>query len=156
MTTAALVISILALVVAVAGAWYARQQARAARASSEIDTARRHDERAPTFSAEVEDADADDATAPERWALCLRLTSQWPVSRLEAEISEGHGVAFTGHGTMVTARDVAHDHRLTWLLNVADDHSDETRLRLTCYQGPSKWIVSTTFSVPFSPRMSVF
>lgn len=54
MTVTALVLSTLALLVAVVSALYTREQARASRDTARIDTDRRHDELAPKFNATLE------------------------------------------------------------------------------------------------------
>lgn len=58
---AAFVVSIFAFIVTLASAWFSRQQARAARTSSDVDVARRHDERTPTFDADVSEPMMADA-----------------------------------------------------------------------------------------------
>ena len=54
MTIAALVLSTVALIVAIVSARYAHDQARAATVTAQITTDRRHDELTPTFTATVE------------------------------------------------------------------------------------------------------
>lgn len=90
MALAALVRSVLALLVAGASELYTKRQADAATLTATLDAERRHEERTPTFDAWIEPV--NDGTWQRLW---LRLTSHQGLSAVEATITEGVGVEFT-------------------------------------------------------------
>ncbi len=90
MAFAAVVLSVLALLVAGASAFYTKRQADAAARTATLDAERRYEERTPTFDAWIEPVNGGG------WhRLWLRLTSRQDLSAVQVEITEGEGVEFT-------------------------------------------------------------
>jgi len=161
MTRAALLISILALVVAVLSARYTRQQARAAGATAEIDKARRHDELVPRFAAELE-------PMPNSSLYCrlrLRLDSRQSLTALTVRLLEAPvDVQFT-HGQTGTdprARAPVHeafaiarsgvalraDEQAIWQIELNSVPNRGLRLQVDAQIGDEVWQVPVTVPIP--------
>src|SRR5687767_1144257 len=88
MTVAALIVSIVAILISLGSIVYARQQAQANKKIAQIEQDRRHEERTPRFTAWVEDMGS--------WKrLWLRLESSKALTRLAGTLVEAEGVSFT-------------------------------------------------------------
>jgi hypothetical protein len=88
MTVAALVLSVVAILVAAASAWYARRQAVSAEGAREIEAARRHDELHPILVGEyVPASDTRDSQRPG-----VKLTNQGSLDldRVYVEVIPAH------------------------------------------------------------------
>ena len=88
MTVAALVLSVVAIVVAGVSAWYTRRQAASAEGVRRIETARRHDELRPILVGEYV---AASDTREGQWP-GVKLTSQGPLDldRVDVEVISAH------------------------------------------------------------------
>jgi len=102
MAFAAVVLSVLALLVAGASAFYTKRQADAAARTATLDAERRYEERTPTFDAWIEPVNGGG------WhRLWLRLTSRQDLSAVQVEITEGEGVEFHDRAIRRGARGAA-------------------------------------------------
>lgn len=155
MEIAALIVSIISLLVAIGSTVYARKVAG-------IETERRRDERIPTLIGETERVN-------EAWyRLSLRLTSAWPLASLTAEIVEGDGVSFTPSQNGVSAGApspirtarwgaLGQGDPAVWRIQLAETWSETIRLRVECCGGDGReWTVSVEVDTPHRPgRISV-
>ena len=89
MAVAALVISILALAVASVSALFSKRQTSVAERREAVDAGRRHDERTPSFTGDIESVNDG-----EWYRLWLRLTSTEELAHLQIDITESNGVTF--------------------------------------------------------------
>jgi hypothetical protein len=93
MVVAAFCVSVLASVIAALAAEYARRQAKAARATADIEADRRHYELTPRFSARLEPLHG---SGSDYYWLVLTLVSSQSLSEVRVEIPEAPaGVVFT-------------------------------------------------------------
>jgi hypothetical protein len=90
MALAALIVSVVALLVSGVSAFYTRRQAGAETESTAIERRRHHAERAPDLSADCEDVNGDQAF------LRLRVSndSDEPIDRLEVELPSRSPMTF--------------------------------------------------------------
>lgn len=155
MTVAALVVSIVALIIALISVVYTRQQAQANKKIAQIEQDRRHEERTPKFTAWIEDMGS--------WKrLWLRLESPRSLTRLVGTLVEAEGVSFTHSQNGVDPSSPApiksaswdklleHGESACWSIAFEDDYADKPILRVRCYSDDGdEW----TVSVPFDPPL---
>jgi hypothetical protein len=160
MAVAALIISILALAVALASTAYTRKQASEAERIRIIEDARRHEERQPVLRGWIESVNGGG------WhRLWLQLESSEPLSRLKAEITADVGVLFTPSQTGVDHRgysnNAAWDRPLDtgacacWRVELAEDRAERLQLRVTCSRGEDLWTVLVVVDVPYDVARSI-
>jgi len=160
---AALGISVIALVIAVASAKYTRDQAVESRKMRQIEAERRHQERTPEFAAEVEPVN-DGAW----FRLWLTLDGATPLHRIEAHLLDPEGASFTTGQDGVAAgnarpQDAVGDFpdgllsgdRHCWRIELGKDPSAGTtvRVRVRCHGrnadgDPVAWTVLAQADVP--------
>lgn len=167
MTVAALVLSILAIILAGASALYTRKQAIAATATATIETDRRHDELTPRFTALVEPM----PHSHPYYKLRLRLDTPQPLTALRVRLLNAPvDVQFTNgqHGTDPGARSPIHeafavpengialrphDHA-TWQVELNSVPDGGLRLQVDAEARGGVWQVPV--SVPTPPEHSVW
>lgn len=177
MAIAALAISVVALIVAAASAFYARkqadatkEQANAATRMARNDAERRLEERRPSFAGEIEPM--NDGGWHRLW---LRSTSKEALSSVDVEIAEGYGVQFTSgqHGVDPAERPpVLHarvedekgrprplgpNDRAAWRVQLPDSRPPRIRLNVSAAAGEEAWTaVSVVVDVPPDLLFSVW
>lgn len=177
MAIAALVISVLALIVAAASAFYAkrqsdsgREQAAAATLTARNDAERRLEERTPSFAGEIEPV--NDGRVHH---LHLRLTSKEELSAVAVKITEGNGVEFTSsqYGVDPAERPpVLHaraedadgsplrltpNDRVTWRVQLPDPRPPKIWLKVRAAAGEDTWpAVVVAVDVPLDPAASTW
>ncbi|WP_182113839.1 MULTISPECIES: hypothetical protein [unclassified Actinotalea] len=161
MTIAALVISLLALAVAVAAAWYTRRQAKAASGTLALEEARRHDEVVPRISGEVERL----KHAAPYARLCLRLETSPALTELRVRLLDAPvDVQFSSGqlGIDTSSRSPHHEafapvhngvalkpfDRATWQLELNDVSQQRLQIQADAAVGDEWWSVLVTVDVP--------
>lgn len=151
----ALVISIVAMLIAGASAFYTRQQAQAARDTAKIDRERRLAETAPDLDATIENMGG--------WnRVWLRIKQAEPLTRLDAEIVAGRGISFSRSVDGVDpsqpypvlrafylpsylrsgAAALHSGDAACWRVDLQEDRADIAHLRVTCHgSAQERWIV---------------
>jgi len=106
MAVAALVLSVVAILVAAASAWYTRRQAASAEGTRRIEAARRHDELAPVLVGEYVEA----SETREQQRPGMRLTNRGPLDldRVEVGVIPVHRAAVIEGSTSEDRRDRRH------------------------------------------------
>lgn len=172
MDVAALVLSIVAVVLAGASAWYTRSQAkwtkRGALESSRltsIEAARRHDERRPTLEASVEDVNGDMGFL----RLQVVLASSEPIDSVTVRIRPSQGVRFTpgvsgvpAIGDGLTARSYSGQitkwaRSTAWSIEgiPARPMPGELTIDVTAHVGEEAWESTHRVTMPYSTLDSV-
>lgn len=141
MALAALVVSILALLVAGASALYAKQVA-------DVEKGRRHDERRPRFELEIDES---------RW-LRITVVSNEALDEVHFELL-AEGMLFAGAAAIVGlgrpwaasgnlgAFDVGSPRRVQ-VVEREEGKGGKSGVRLTCRKGGDKWVVTDRFDLP--------
>ncbi|MGI5223520.1 hypothetical protein [Actinoallomurus sp. CA-142502] len=162
MAVAALVISIVSLLVAGLAAWFTWRQTRAEEAATSIERKRHHAEREPAFEGRVK------LVSNSGWhRLDLRLAQGGPLAKVTVTIVEGDGVEFAGNqygvpgpaarATAFTINPLKRDELATWRVLLADSRSSRIRLVCECSDDAGDtWEVSTWVDLPPKVRISVW
>ncbi len=158
----ALILSIIAIVVAVVSAVFTGIAAVATRRMQGTDKARRIDERRPKFTGEVRRHSF--GAGSDLW---LALLSDEPLADVMVWIASergglSQGVSFSLRGKGVRSVEYADAHdplsgdplglkpgeSVAWRVDVSDRHSDPLRLQITCRAGDgTQWIVPVSVDV---------
>jgi hypothetical protein len=169
MATIALVVSIVALLVAIGSAGYTRRQATAAEGSLTIERERRLEERRPRLTGMffVSGVNA------KQYGLRITLDSDEPLAGLDVTISEeGQGIEFnprtygvvSPHPNELALRAFSHDiiggpaglkphSSVTWAASVPEKHPEHVRLDVACHgAGGERWDVVVDADV--EPRIA--
>ena len=149
MAVAALVVSILAILISALSALYTRRSAKAEEGTLAIETARRLKERQPQLSARIEKI----GISPDTYQLRVTLDSDEPLRALDIEMEWAQGFAFQigsfgiypSEPNEVPLRAFAHDmsdnkpagimprKSMTWRLALPGTDIGPVRLEATCY-----------------------
>lgn len=169
---AALVLSVVAVVLAGASAWYTRSQAewtkRGALESSRltlIEAARHHDERQPKLEASIDDVNGDMGFL----RLEVVLASPEPIDSVTARIRPSQGVRFTpgvsgvaAIGDGLAARSYSGQitkwaRSTAWRIESvpAQRMSDELTIDVTAHVGEEAWESTHRVPMPYSVQDSV-
>jgi hypothetical protein len=151
MAVVALIVSVLALLVAGASAWYARSQAHAQAEATGIERDRRQAERRPTFDAEIEDVNDDGGF----YRLWLTLTSPEPLDGISVELPPACVFVFASNISGVRDRRHAESYegeinpgrRACWRIELSGDWKEESLL-VEARRGAAKWGQRVTVKVP--------
>lgn len=156
MTVASLVVSIVALMAAVASAWFTHAQARAAQHAVTIERERAHDERKPKFAVTFRPLNPGQ---PVYHQLRVRLMSSTPASIPAIVLLEPRsGVKFTpgiegvdpGDPSPVKAgfhhQPIDVGAEAVWQLEVEDDAASDLMVRITSKIGDETWDAVETAS----------
>jgi hypothetical protein len=154
MVTASLVVSLVAILVAIASTAFTWQQTRIARD-------RQHDEKTPKFTADIETMNPH---SDAHWyRMRLRLESLWPLDAIGVLIAEGKGVHFTrsqkgvdpsasfpiptaSHGLL------QHGELTIWRVELEQERDPKIQVRVTCRSGKDEpWTVPLLVKVPVTP-----
>lgn len=157
MTIAALVISIVAILIAAASGWFTLRQARAAEATDQRDRLRHLAEREPKLTGSIESVNNGGW-----WKLNLRLTEGNLLAEVSLTIVEGDGVEFAGNQlgvpgpaprpTAVTVKALKRGAAATWRVLLSGDRSRQMRLTATCRgEGGETWEVPVWVDLPVAP-----
>jgi len=150
----AVTLSVVALLVSLGSAVFAKRGADETRLLRQIEADRRHDERVPALSAHVEDV------GPGQWhRLWLVLESAEPVDSVVAEIIDGPDVCFadgqTGVEPGIGRTLLASWGSLTigtkdaaWRVVIGPTAPKQIRLHATCRIGNDAWPVLLTVPLP--------
>lgn len=152
-TVAALIVSVLALLVSGGAVVYARR-------ASQNDDARRHEERKPELLSGIKSMNGGSAHL-----LSLVLQSSEPLTGLVAEILDGRGIAFTASQDGVPPGGpseraewpggLAVGERAAWRIDVPKDRlRGKFRLRVTCHRTDDSWTVLLPMRAPAGPPRS--
>jgi hypothetical protein len=147
-------LSAVAVVVSASSALYAKQAADETKKLRKIESDRRHNERTPTFRAEIEAMNAG-----QWYRMWLALETDEPVDGVEVEITDGKDVYFgdgqTGVEPGVGRTRSARWGRMTmgtkdaaWRIVVGPKAPIEMRLRVTSAIGVENWQVLLTVPLP--------
>lgn len=155
MAVAALIVSILALLVALKSAFYARKQAgMAARAREQAET--------PGFNSAIE---IENPGSDTNWyVLRLTLATQWPVTGLQIAIIDGTGVEFTPSQAGVDNSSVpilaaewdnlGPGDTAVWRVRLAESPSITVRMRIICKGRDNfSWAIPIEVAVPRESRI---
>jgi hypothetical protein len=163
MVVAALIVSLLALVVAVLSAVFTGIQAKHTRALAEIEASRRHDEQTPVLVAWIEGVNWNDTTGDAGWyRLCLRLESAEALDRLTAEVIGTDAVSFAPGQVGVDPTAAAHREPLQpgeavcWRVELPERDRPRAmqRLIVRCHRAAATWSVLVEVEVPRGGRRS--
>lgn len=162
MALAALLVSILALLVAGLSALYTRKQANEAEATRRIEQDRRHDERQPHLRARVE------PVSNGAWCrLWLELESAEPVTATTVEIlgssitfpSNQQGVASGDQAPLIATSEgqspLSQASPLCWRVLVDEGQEAQERLLVTCHRGEERWQSVLSVDLPYDLLKSV-
>ncbi len=161
MAVAALVISILALAVASVSALFSKRQTSVAERREAVDAGRRHDERTPSFTGDIESVNDG-----EWYRLWLRLTSTEELAHLQIDITESNGVTFaTGQDGVIANGPSLHaesvgglvsDQAIAWRVQLPENRPQSIRLRVHAYTTDDNWPVPVLVEIPPSLADSVW
>jgi hypothetical protein len=162
MVVAALIVSLLALVVAVVSAVFTGIQAKHTRALAEIEASRRHDEQTPILVARIEGVNRNDVTGDAGWyRLRLRLDSAESLDGLTAEVIGTDAVSFAPGQVGVEPTIAAHREPLEpgesvcWRVELPErDRPRAMRLIVRCHRAAAMWPVRVEAEVPRGGRRS--
>lgn len=169
---AALMISIIAVLLTGAGLVYAHQQASAAKSQARLLKDQQLDLRTPVFEPEIEDRGS--------WhRLVVRLTSQWPLVAIRVTLLGDNNLQFSDSqngvqpGTPAPRKTATWNNNhpeqgglhpgdtAVWRIDLGDEQRQDTRpeqlsLRIECAGGTDeeRWTVHTVVAVPEDPRKS--
>jgi len=161
MALAALILSILALLVSGLSAWYARTQAHAAKEATAIERDRRHGERAPHFDAEIEDVNGDGGF----YRLWITVTSEEALDDVSVELPPAcsfgftpgiHGVSDSRHADSYEG-EIEPGGRACWRVElVPDHHKDREKVLVSARRGTGKWSRQVPVEVPYDLMKSAY
>lgn len=146
------------MLVSIGSVLFAKRAVDEARALREIESGRRHDERAPTFRAEIEDMKG-------RHRMWLVLETGEPIASAKVDITDGGDVYFTDSQTGVEPgvgrTKSAQWGRMTigtkdaaWRVAIGPDASDQMCLRGTSTIGDESWQVLQTVPLPSTANVA--
>lgn len=162
MALAALIVSILALLVAAASVAYVRRQTLASQALVATDTQRHHTERTPVWMSTLEQADTGDW-----YTLSLRLMRSQPLGSIAVAIFDAHGIAFAPsqngvdpalpspvltatHGALIEGE------RAVWRLALDPERSGTLHLHIDSTSAGESWKSAGHVDVPGDPSGSIW
>lgn len=171
MALASLLISVLAILIAIASVVYSRRQATASEGALAIDRERRLEERRPRLSGKVERVDGG------MTQLKITLESNEPLAKVEITIPSGQGVtfhhergetfgvsvrpdcigppdAFSYHEFTGEPSGMAPRESITWRVDLAEMHADTVRLEAICYGPAAERWDSVMITAPVEPDVS--
>ena len=167
MVVAALTVSIIALVASIASAWYARQQAKAAQATRQIEQDRRHEELTPMiigqYVAAEQASQLPGVRLTNRGPLDLeRIDIQTiPAHRREEAVVEGIHDPLTDGTLPILQTGLMRRHE-SWAFKVVPVRDGDglgrggvLGLRCTCHAaGHEPWLVTLEVEFPSPPRVA--
>lgn len=161
MAIAALIVSILAMLVAGGSLVYTRRQAVDTSRLAKIESERHHREREPVLYGWIESMNNGGW-----YRLWLRLDSKEQLSSLRVEIVEGAGVTFPPSQNGVdpsgkrplaaTWSKLDPVESACWMVELAEERSSQIRLRAETTSDGGEWTVSVPVEVPVDILKTVF
>jgi hypothetical protein len=167
MALASLLVALLALVIALASAVYARRQAAASEGVLSIERQRRLDERRPRFSGAVERIEQGAVR------LVVTLESNEALSKAEFNIAPGQGISFDRNELGVHSVEPGDVPRsafsyslrgepigmkprssMAWKVNLAQHHTDSLRLEVACSDFAGERWDSVLIEAPVEPDIT--
>lgn len=161
MAVAALIVSTLALFASLASAGYARRQAHAASLATRIEQRRDHDERTPSFEAEIDDPNGNGSN----YRLWVVLTSSEALDSIAVDLPAGCSFRFVEHISGVLDREHAESYsgrveprtrKVAWRVeSLGDRYRGDEWLTVRATIGAEVWPVSVRVSPPYPIEQSI-